>query len=335
MNEKKDEKKDLKKRSIPLIPILLGVLAVVILAGGFLIIRGIYRAPLAPAMNLPTPTSSVAAVEVTQVPTAVPVTPPVCGQTGTMTILFLGSDTSFGNPPYGADAVRIIKVDFDAQRITFVTFSRDLVVPAAVLGDPSHSQAPLGLIFYYAKQASSGTSTQKNAAAAKVMAQVMMEDFGVGLTNYAAFQMDQVAVLIDEIGGVDINIPAAITTEHDVHYSAGQQTLSGALSTEYVRFLNPGGESARTARQNAFIQALFAKVTNISILPHIPALLAEYQNAVITDLSPEQLVNLTCLVEKTPQANVSFASVDTPALVVNNVPNLAAIKTFLTLTLGQ
>jgi anionic cell wall polymer biosynthesis LytR-Cps2A-Psr (LCP) family protein len=134
---------------------------------------------------------------------------------------------------------------------------------------------------------------------------------------------------------VDINIPAAITTEHNVYYSAGQQTLSGALSTEYVRFLHPGDEAARTARQNAFIQALFAKVANVSILPHIPALLAEYQNAVITDLSPEQLVNLTCLVEKMPKANVTFTSVDTPDLVVKNIPNLAAIKTFLTLTLGR
>ena len=162
-----------------------------------------------------------------------------------------------------------------------------------------------------------------------------MEDFDVGFTNYVALQMDQVGVMIDEVGGVQINVPAAITTEHNVYYSAGLQTLSGSLATEYVRFLNPGGEAARTARQNAFIQALLAKLTDVSILPHIPALLTEYQNAVITDLSPEQLVNIACLAEKMPKSNLIFASVDTPDLVTNNVPNFAAVKNFLKQTLGQ
>jgi LCP family protein required for cell wall assembly len=334
MFEKKEMPKMPNKKSL-LIPILLGVLAVVVLLGGFLIIRGIYQAPLAPAMNLPTSTKPAPAVDATSLPTAVPVAAPVCGQTGSMTLLFMGSDTSFGNPPYGADSVRIFKADFDAQKITSVTFSRDLVVPAVALNNPSHPQAPLGLIFYYARQASSGTSTQTNAAAARVMAQVVMEDFGVGLTNYVTLQMDNVAVMIDEVGGVQLNVPAAITTEHNVYYSAGLQTLSGSLATEYVRFLNPGGEAARTARQNAFIQALLARLTDVSILPHIPALLTEYQNAVTTDLSPEQLVNLTCLAGKMPQGNLVFASVDTPDLVTNNVPNFAAVKNFLNLTLGE
>jgi LCP family protein required for cell wall assembly len=330
-------KPETNKKSL-LIPVLLGVLAVVVLLGGYLIIRGIYRAPLAPALNLPTPTKSAAsdvALVVEPVATTAPVVAPVCRQTGTMTILFLGSDTSFGVPPYGADSVRIFKVDFDAQKITFVTFPRDLVVPAVALNDPSHPQAPLGLIFYYARQAASGTSTQTNAAAARVMAQVMMEDFGVGFTNFIALQMDQVGVMIDEVGGVQINIPAAIMTEHNIYYSAGLQNLNGSLATEYVRFLNPGGEAPRTARQNAFIQALLAKLTDVSILPHIPALLTEYQNAVTTDLSPEQLVNITCLAGKMPKSNLIFASVDTPDLVTNNVPNFAAVKNFLNLTLGE
>jgi LCP family protein required for cell wall assembly len=333
-----NQKPVVNKKSL-LIPVLLGVLAVVVLLGGYLIIRGIYRAPLAPALNLPTATQSAAAVDVAlavePVATTAPVAAPVCGQTGTMTILFLGSDTSFGNPPYGADSVRIFKADFDAQKITFVTFSRDLIVPAVALNNPSHPQAPLGLIFYYARLAALGTSTQTNAAAARVMAQVMMEDFDVGFTNYVALQMDQVAAMIDTIGGVPITVPAAITTEHNVYFPAGLQTLNGSLATEYVRFLTPGGEAARTARQNAFIQALLAKITNVSVLPQVPTLLAQFQNAVITDLSPEQLVNIACLAEKMPKSNLIFASVDTPDLVTNNVPNLAAVKSFLNTTLGE
>jgi LCP family protein required for cell wall assembly len=266
--------------------------------------------------------------------TTAPVAAPICGQTGTMAILFLGSDSSFGEPPYGADSIRILKVDFDAQRITAVTFPRDLIVPVADLNNPNYLQAPLGLTFYYAKLAALGTATQTNAAAAKVMAQVLMRDFGVGFTNYVTLQMDYVATMIDTIGGVDINVPAAITTEKNISFPAGLQTLNGALATEYVRFRDPGGEVARTARQNAFIQAFLAKITNINILPQIPALISQYHNAVITDLSPEQLVNLVCLAQKMSKGNLSFSAVDTPDLVTNNIPNMDAVKNFLKQTLG-
>jgi len=141
--------------------------------------------------------------------------------------------------------------------------------------------------------------------------------------------MDKFGAMVDTVGGIEITLPAAITTEHNISFPAGKQTLNGALATEYVRFLNPGGESARTARQNEVVNALQAKMINVNILPQIPTLIAQFKDAFITDLSAEQLTNLACLALTMPKENISFGAITSPDMLNNNVPNNEKIKSYL------
>lgn len=327
-------------------------LGIIVLSLGYAAVRAFYQAPLAPTLNMPTATFPIifptatntvapvaATLEPTVQPTATSTTAPIsaatCGQIGSLTILFLGSDITTAAPPYGADSIRIIRADFSAQKIIILTFPRDLIVSTTALGNPSYLNGPLGLTFYYARVAIPGTMLEKNAGGARIMAQVMMDNFGVGFTHYAVLQMDQVALMVDTVGGVEMNIPYTITTEHHVTFYAGAQTLNGARAMEYVRFFNPGGEAARTARQNEFIRALLAKITNVAILPLVPTLVSQFKTTVTTDLSPELLVNLVCLANTIPDANLTFGSIDIPPLVTNHYPNIPAIKTYLSQILGQ
>ncbi|MDM7972638.1 MAG: LCP family protein [candidate division Zixibacteria bacterium] len=252
-----------------------------------------------------------------------------------MTVLFLGSDASSGNPPYGADSVRLIKVDFDAQKITVVSFPRDMIVQTAALNNASYPQAPLGISFKYASQAASGTALEKNAAAAGIVAQILADDFGAASDHYITVEMSQLSAMIDTLGGVDITIPETITTERGVTFTAGAQTLNGALATEYVRAIQPGGDAARTLRQNEFLKALQAKVISAGTLTKIPALLTQFKDAVATDLSPEQLVNIACLADKVGKDSVTFATVDQPQLMSSTTANVDAIRSFLIQTLGE
>lgn len=327
------------KRKSPFKTVVLVAIAALLSVGGYSAVRA-YRSPLTPALNLPAPISphtanndSVVAQGVA--PTASSVTKNTCGQTGTMTILFLGADSSFGEPPYGADTVRIIKVDFDTQKVVNVTFPRDLIVQTEALNDPSMLQQRLGLTFFYANQAVTGTSIEKNIAATRVLAQVMIDDFDVRPDYYFTLEMGSIAAMVDAIGGVELTVPVAITTPNKTTFPVGKQTLNGALVTEYVRLIDRGGESARIARQNDFVKALQSKVISVSILPQIPTLLTQFKDAVITDLSPEQLVSLACLAEKMPKGQVKFGAIDTPNLVTNDIPNIDAVKAYLTRTLGD
>lgn len=306
--------------------LLWAVLALILGVGGYSAVHA-YKAPLSSVMEVATAT--VAAPVAQTNPTQPTVAESVCGQTGSMIVLFLGSDASQGNPPYGADSIRLIKIDYDAQKFSVITFPRDLIVQTSALNNANYPQAPLGVTFKYANQAATGTEVEKNTAATSVIAQLIMNDFGVRPDYYITVQMNQLAAMIDTIGGVEINVPAAITTERGITFLAGTQTLNGALATEYIRAIQPGGDSARIIRQNDFLNALKAKVISAKLLPKVPTLISQFQNAVSTDLSPEQLVSFACLASKVSEENITFDAINTSDLVTGNTPNIDAIKAFL------
>lgn len=320
-----------------------------------------FQQPLAPTMDLPTstiaaelalPTSAlpesnnaIPGVEIdlptateeakVLIPTITPEVKKTCGETGSKTILFVGSDVLGSSKPNGADALRLIKVNYDAQTVKIITFPRDLLINTGSVNDTSKIQQPLGLTFYNAFEAAQGTPLEKNAVGAGVVAQLLRDNFGVQPESYITIQMDKFAPMIDTIGGVEITIPAAITTEHNVSFPAGKQTLNGAQATEYVRFLYPGGETARTARQNEVVNALQAKMININVLPQIPTLITQFKDAFITDLSVEQITNLACLALTMPRSNVAFGAITAPDLMNNNIPDVEKIKNYLNTSLGN
>ncbi len=303
-----------------------------------------FQQPLAPTMQIPTttiaaaidmPTSplpdtsnTIPGVEV-ELPTITPEAKTTCGESGTMAVIFIGSDVLGSSKPNGADAIRLINANFDTQKVTIITFPRDLLVKTASVNNASKIQQPLGLTYYDAFEAATGSPLEKNAIGASVIAQLLRENFGVEPTHYMTVQMDKFAAMVDTVGGVEITLPQAITTEHNITFPAGKQTLNGELATEYVRFLNPGGESARTARQNEIMNALQAKMISVDTLSQTPTLITQFKDAMITDLSPEQLTNLTCLAITMPKENISFGAITAPELMNNNVPNVEKIKTYL------
>ncbi len=320
-----------------------------------------FQQPLAPTMDLATstiaaeldlPTSAlpdsnnaIPGVEL-DLPTStpnIPTTPPTntpeakktCGETGSRMIVFIGSDLSGNANPKGADSIRLIKVNYDTQTVKIITFPRDLLVKTGSVNDAAKYQQPLGSTYFSAFEAASGTPLEKNAVGAGVVAQLLRDNFGVQPEFYVTVQMDKFASMVDTVGGVEVTIPAAITTEHNISFPAGKQTLNGAMATEYVRFLNPGGESARTARQNEVINALQTKMISINILPQIPTLISQFKDAFITDMSVEQLTNLACLTVTMPKENVSFGTITAPEMMNNNVPNVEKIKTYLSTTFGN
>jgi anionic cell wall polymer biosynthesis LytR-Cps2A-Psr (LCP) family protein len=51
-----------------------------------------------------------------------------CNAGGSTVILALGRDNSQWRAPYGADAIRLVKVNFDEQKVTTFSFPRDLLL---------------------------------------------------------------------------------------------------------------------------------------------------------------------------------------------------------------
>jgi len=252
-----------------------------------------------------------------------------CGETGTQVILFVGEDYNNGNPPLGADTVRVIKVDYDNQKIDVVTFPRDLLVQ--VKGLDNRTEAALGLAYFYKKEAVPGNDEKHRVTqATQLVGQALLDEFGLPSDYYFTFQLNNIPAVIDKIGGVEINNPEAFTTERNVTFPAGKQTLNGALAAEYSRAIQPGGDLARSRRQNLFMQALQDKMISANILPTVPDLVQEFTKMTVTDLSPKQMANLACLATSVPKDSITFNQVEGDLVTAGEdgvlVPNVEQIK---------
>ena len=118
------------------------------------------------------------------------------------------------------------------------------------------------------------------------------ENFGLDITDYMSVNFTSLPVIIDILGGVEINI----TDEEVPHIpgvsSAGTYTLNGdqALSYSRIRYAS-GGDYVRTERQRTVLNALFNKASTLSVTA-LPGLLNEVLPHVQTSMSTSDILAL-------------------------------------------
>ncbi len=118
------------------------------------------------------------------------------------------------------------------------------------------------------------------------------ENFGLDITDYMSVNFTSLPVIIDILGGVEINI----TDEEVPHIpgvsSAGTYTLNGdqALSYSRIRYAT-GGDYVRTERQRTVLNALFNKASTLSVTA-IPGLLNEVSPYVQTSMNTSDILAL-------------------------------------------
>ncbi len=214
------------------------------------------------------------------------------------------------------------------------------MVNTNALGDPLKSQMELGTSFYEMKQVAQGSNADKVVAATNLLAQVMYDNFEVNPNYYITFQLDSIGAVIDAIGGVNVVLPQSITTERGVTFPAGAQTLNGRLATEFVRAKTPGGEAGRLQRQEQLMDALQKKLWSADFAISIPDLLEQFQGAIVTDLSPDQIMSLVCAYEQIPDSSESFNTIMGSSYITTDtdgklMPKVDEIKNFLQVNFGN
>lgn len=118
------------------------------------------------------------------------------------------------------------------------------------------------------------------------------ENFGLDITDYMSVNFTSLPVIIDILGGVEINI----TDEEVPHIpgvsSAGTYTLNGDQSLSYSRIrYASGGDYVRTERQRTVLNALFNKASTLSVTA-LPGLLNEVLPHVQTSMNTSDILAL-------------------------------------------
>jgi LCP family protein required for cell wall assembly len=187
-------------------------------------------------------------------------------------MVIIGSDNRSGVAGSRSDVTMLARVDLAHSTVTLVSIPRDTMVRA------------------------SNGSTEKinaeynNGPAATVEA--VSKFAGVPITHYMAMSFDDLAGVIDRLGGVTVNVPEAFTSRDGYRFTKGDQNISGAEAFSYVRdrYNESGGDFGRAQAQRQVVEAI-ARKTLESPVTELPGVVESLAGSVSTDLSVTDLVS--------------------------------------------
>ncbi len=279
---------------------LLAVLALL----AIFIIPALLSKPLGPPMETQVPmppaaSTATQAVQESPEPSATPTR--VCGRTSPMNILVLLIREKGQEPPQGALAMRLVHVDFQHEDGGMIAFTRDLVLP---LMGAEQEQERLGEIFRQGQAMPEGSPTR----GASLVANTIWSAFDITIDHYVVVDLDQLAVLIDDVGGVDVEIqqPYDASGIGLPHFQPGTMHMGGDMALAYATAADTGSIWDGLRRQTEVLMALRDEILSAGMIARIPELFTEYRELVVTDLSLQDLIDLGCILERVSPEEIRF-----------------------------
>jgi len=145
---------------------------------------------------------------------------------------------------------------------------------------------------------------------------------GVPITFYAQIDFYAFQKFIDQIGGIELDIPAEIKVDpigkgNTVVLKPGKQTLKGPVALAYARQrYTEGGDFDRAVRQQEVIMAILNRVTEPerfpSLLTKSPVLYDQLSQGIHTNMSLEQAIQLAWLVQQLPRESIKRGVISPP-----------------------
>lgn len=281
--------------------------------------------PLGPGLEMATHTPGPAPTQATvDPPTATPgrSPQPVCGGPDSMLILAVGADNRDDSYLYGlADVIRVVRVDFVDPKVTSLSFPRDIWVRIPEI--ESHYGITHGKLNQAYLYGNPGMGYYEGPGAGPgLLARTLDENFGVRPDHYTAVNMQTFAKLVDAVGGIDIYLPEPVDgrpvddhTEDMGYFPAGQHHFDGDQALRFSRIRKVDNAFKRDERQSQVLCALKDRLQSPEIIPRIPAILAAFSGAILTDLSLSQMTQLACLLPALTSEDLIFESVPESLLV--------------------
>jgi anionic cell wall polymer biosynthesis LytR-Cps2A-Psr (LCP) family protein len=258
--------------------------------------------PLGPALELDVPEKAVPVQAAVNRP-ELQAQKKICGNTGVMRLLVHGRASSIETGQFGADAVRLVVVDFDTPAVAILALPEGIWVNSPVLADQDIEQIALNMVYQTAWETAKGEpDAVRTRKATQALAQTIVDNFEFVPDYYVTVEEEAFTEFIDEIGGIEVNLTSAVdgTPEGYGFYNAGVNTLDGLRTLNLTRLLEPvGGPSpdiwGRLARQDAVLQGLRAAAAKPA---NLDDLVKAIRKAITTNLSVDQVLDLTCMVDE-------------------------------------
>ncbi len=232
-----------------------------------------------------------------------------------------------------SDSIMVLRTDPGRHRLVYLSIPRDLRVPI-----PGHGEDRINSA-YQLGGAALTVRTIQNLTGLQIN-HVMIVDF-------RSFKS-----LIDNIGGIDVNVPAPILSNkfdcpykasrcaswHGYRFRKGTQHMSGQRALIYSRIrenqLNPAdSDITRGLRQQAVLRAVMAKLLGFGPIVSLPFNGDSLLKPLTTDLSAWQFMQLGWVLKRAGQKNAlhcrlggTATSIGGSSVIVGDEQNIAVVQ---------
>jgi anionic cell wall polymer biosynthesis LytR-Cps2A-Psr (LCP) family protein len=141
----------------------------------------------------------------------------------------------------------------------------------------------------------------------------LQQNFGSRVDRYFAVNIQTFVRVVDELGGIDIDLPYTIdgrvknSRDPNRYFPAGKQHLDGYRTMLLAR-MRPQGDFKRIEIQNLILQAVAEKLQNPSSLLILPKLIGTFRDSVQTNLTPLEITQLICLRTKLDPQKIAYGN---------------------------
>lgn len=256
-------------------------LAVIVLIGigclslFFTVVSGVMA-----ARSRKSPGALVAQVTETQIPTEIPMT-------GKKAILLLGSDQRPGDPGYRTDVILYISIDADQQKISIISFPRDLWVSV-----PGYYEMKINQVH--------------GLGGFDAMSAMFAENFDIQPDYYLLTNFEGFTGIIDSLNGVDVQVGQELTDDCDLPQAVngdctvypGVLHMDGATALWYIRSRHSSSDYDRMRRMQEVSFAIFSRLMSLNAITHLPDLYNSYTGMVQTNVKVQDILPLAPLAKK-------------------------------------
>lgn len=189
-------------------------------------------------------------------------------------ILILGLDGRKGVGGDRTDSIILASIDGKSEEVRMLSIPRDTRVKVKGSWDKINAAYAYG-----------GLNLARKTVA----------DFlGVSIDRYVVVNFNSVVKLVDEVGGLDVNVPVRMYVPLEgIDLKPGYQHLNGEQVLAYSRYrYTEDGDIDRAERQQEVLKLLADKVLDARNVAKLPQLFNDIKDNVNTDLSVKEMVAL-------------------------------------------
>jgi LCP family protein required for cell wall assembly len=253
-----------------------------------------------------TPPASGATPEPTG-PTLTPLPTPATADSR-INVLLIGIDSSSTRTHALTDTIIVASVDPVTGQTSMVSFPRDIARFPMVNG-----KTYFGKINSFANFAANHPKDYPEGAVPALMKELGFL-LGIPIHYYASVNLEGFVKVVDAMGYVTVNNARRIddyayggwTDGRPIgfHLSAGVHKLDGQEALAYARSRKGAGDNdfTRAARQQELLQAVRQRVSDPTLLPKLPAILAAAAETLRTNFPPDRLSEMLLLARQVDDA---------------------------------